>query len=71
MDVVFTPGAVLLPWANSSNVGAVLAMFLPGLEVGHAVADVLFGDVVLRDAKNCSPQTNKVGIASLAAHNRC
>ena len=45
VGVVFTPGAVLLPWSNNSNVSAAIAMFLPGLEGGHAVADVVFGDV--------------------------
>jgi len=41
--VALNPGAVLMPWAD--NASAVLTMFLPGLEVGHALADVLFGDV--------------------------
>ena len=41
--VAFHPGAALMPW--SKDVNAVLTMFLPGLEVGHALADILFGDV--------------------------
>jgi beta-glucosidase len=41
--VCINPGAVLTPW--SSEVQAVLAMFMPGQEEGHAMADVLFGDV--------------------------
>ena len=45
VGIVFAPGAVLLPWSNNSNVSAAIAMFLPGLEGGHAVADVVFGDV--------------------------
>eukprot|EP00049_Salpingoeca_infusionum_P023640 m.13209 g.13209 ORF g.13209 m.13209 type:complete len:698 (+) comp5915_c1_seq1:277-2370(+) len=38
-----TPGAVLLPW--SEDVSAILINFMPGQELGNAVADVLFGDV--------------------------
>lgn len=41
--VAFNPGAALMPWSKDVNV--VLTMFLPGLEVGHALADILFGDV--------------------------
>ena len=41
--IVTSPGAVLLPWADS--VGAILATFLPGQEAGNAAADVLFGDM--------------------------
>lgn len=41
--VMINPGAVLTPW--SSEVQAVLAMFMPGQEEGNALADVLFGDV--------------------------
>ena len=38
------PGAVLVsPWAD--NVSALLTMFMPGLEMGNAISDVLFGDV--------------------------
>jgi hypothetical protein len=41
--VCINPGAVLTDW--SSQVQAVLAMFMPGQEEGHALADVLFGVV--------------------------
>ena len=41
--VCINPSAVLTPW--SDEVGAVLAMFMPGQEEGNALADVLFGDV--------------------------
>ena len=37
------PGAVLTPWRQ--NVSAALVAFMPGQEYGHAVVDVLFGDV--------------------------
>ena len=37
------PGSVLLPWDEA--VAATLLMFVPGLECGHALADVLWGDV--------------------------
>jgi len=41
--VCFHPGAILMPWA--SKAAAVVNMFMPGLEVGHALADILWGDV--------------------------
>lgn len=41
--VMVAPGAALLPW--SKDVQAIIHMFMPGLEMGHALADVLFGDV--------------------------
>ena len=41
--VVVTPGAVVVPAADSF--AAALAMFMPGQEAGNALADVLFGDV--------------------------
>ena len=42
--VASTPGALLTnPWAGA--VGAALVNFMPGEQVGHAVAAVLFGDV--------------------------
>lgn len=50
--VVHCPGAVTMPW--KSQVRAILAAFLPGAEDGHAIADVLFGDV---DASGRLPLT--------------
>jgi len=41
--VAITPGAILTPWSNVVN--ASLVMFMPGQEIGNAIADVLFGDV--------------------------
>jgi len=41
--VCINPGAVLTDWSNV--VQAVVAMFMPGQEEGHAMADVLFGEV--------------------------
>ena len=42
--VVCTPGAVLLPWAHSKSVSAVLTVFMPGQQFGSAIAELLFGD---------------------------
>ena len=41
--VAVTPGALLTPW--SDDVKAAIVSFMPGQEYGHAVADILFGDV--------------------------
>lgn len=41
--VMVNPGAVLTPWADS--VAAALTMFMPGLEMGNAISDILYGDV--------------------------
>lgn len=41
--VLSTPGAVLMPW--SGEVAAILTNFMPGQQVGNALADVLFGKV--------------------------
>uniref|UniRef100_A0A7S1WDL8 Probable beta-glucosidase G n=1 Tax=Alexandrium catenella TaxID=2925 RepID=A0A7S1WDL8_ALECA len=41
--VASVPGAFLMPWVH--EVEAVLTNFMPGQQVGHAVADVLFGKV--------------------------
>mmetsp|Transcript_10556 Transcript_10556/g.19435 ORF Transcript_10556/g.19435 Transcript_10556/m.19435 type:complete len:802 (-) Transcript_10556:40-2445(-) len=41
--VASVPGPVLMPW--SPNVSAILTNFMPGQQVGHAIADVLFGKV--------------------------
>lgn len=37
------PGAVLMPW--SEQVAGIVLVGMPGLEFGHGLADVLFGDV--------------------------
>ena len=42
--VVCNPGAVLLPWAHSKSVSAVLTVFMPGQQFGPAIAELLFGD---------------------------
>jgi len=41
--VASVPGAILMPW--SPHVSAILTNFMPGQQVGNAVADVLFGAV--------------------------
>eukprot|EP00043_Microstomoeca_roanoka_P013291 m.130236 g.130236 ORF g.130236 m.130236 type:complete len:782 (+) comp15716_c2_seq1:3-2348(+) len=41
--VATVPGAILTPWRNDVN--AILVNFMPGQELGNAVADVLFGDI--------------------------
>mmetsp|Transcript_62410 Transcript_62410/g.185932 ORF Transcript_62410/g.185932 Transcript_62410/m.185932 type:complete len:718 (+) Transcript_62410:45-2198(+) len=41
--VASVPGAILMPWAD--RVPAILTNFMPGQQVGYAIADVLFGDV--------------------------
>jgi beta-glucosidase len=41
--VMANPGAVLTPW--SDDVAAALTMFMPGLEMGNALSDILYGDV--------------------------
>lgn len=41
--VVYNPSQTLLPWADQA--GAILIGWLPGQESGHALADVLFGDI--------------------------
>ena len=41
--VMVNPGAVLTPW--SDGVAAALTMFMPGLEMGNALSDILYADV--------------------------
>lgn len=41
--VLNTPGPVLMPWID--RVAAVLEMWYPGEQFGHALADLLFGDI--------------------------
>lgn len=41
--VATVPGAILTPWRN--DVESILVNFMPGQELGNAVASVLFGDV--------------------------
>ncbi len=41
--VASSPGAALMPWRH--DVSAIIANFYGGQQVGHAVMDVLFGDV--------------------------
>ena len=48
--VVRCPGAVLMPWLG--EVAAVLVSFLPGQEMGPALASVLFGDVGRRESND-------------------
>ena len=38
--VMVNPGAVLTPWAD--EVAAAVTMFMPGLEMGNAISDVLY-----------------------------
>lgn len=43
--LVFSGRPLVLDWADH-HVPAIMAVWFPGTEAGHAVADVLFGDVV-------------------------
>lgn len=42
--VAINPGAILAPWVHT--VAATLLMNVPGLEMGNALVDLLYGDVV-------------------------
>lgn len=42
--LVFSGRPLVLDWADQ-HVGAIMATWFPGTEAGHAIADVLFGDV--------------------------
>lgn len=41
--VMVNPGAVLTPWTG--DVAACMTMFMPGLEMGNSLSDILYGDV--------------------------
>jgi len=41
--VLSVPGAIVMPWSQA--VASIVTNFMPGQEVGSAIADVLFGDV--------------------------
>jgi len=41
--IATSPGHVLMPWA--ADVAAIAAVFMPGQEAGHAIADILFNVV--------------------------
>ncbi|KAI0018800.1 beta-glucosidase-related glycosidase [Xylariomycetidae sp. FL0641] len=43
--VTHSSGINTLPWTEHENVTAILAAHYPGQETGHAIADVLYGDV--------------------------
>ena len=41
--ILHNPGAVVMPWASSA--AGIIAAWFPGQEMGHVLADILFGDV--------------------------
>jgi beta-glucosidase len=43
--VTHSAGSTVLPWANNTNVTAILAAHLPGEQSGNAIVDVLYGVV--------------------------
>ena len=43
--VTHTGGVNIIPWADHPNVTAILAAHYPGQETGHAITDILYGDV--------------------------
>ncbi|RKK68804.1 putative beta-glucosidase G [Fusarium oxysporum] len=43
--VTHTGGPNNMPWADNLNVTAIIAGHLPGQEIGHSIADILWGDL--------------------------
>ena len=43
--VLNLPGMFNLEFLKEVNISSILQMYMPGIEAGHAVADVIFGDV--------------------------
>ncbi|EWZ31529.1 hypothetical protein FOZG_14663 [Fusarium oxysporum Fo47] len=43
--VTHTGGPNNTPWADNPNVTAIIAGHLPGQEIGHSIADILWGDL--------------------------
>ncbi|KNB13540.1 hypothetical protein FOXG_13018 [Fusarium oxysporum f. sp. lycopersici 4287] len=43
--VTHTGGPNNMPWADNPNVTAIIAGHLPGQEIGHSIADILWGDL--------------------------
>lgn len=42
--VVNAPGPLVMPWADNSNVKAILAAHYPGDQIGNSIVDVLWGN---------------------------
>lgn len=42
--VTHSGGVNTMPWANNTNIGAILAAHYPGQESGNSIADILWGD---------------------------
>jgi beta-glucosidase len=42
--IVNGPGVVAMPWADHTNVKAILTAHYPGQEIGNSIVDVLWGD---------------------------
>ncbi|CEI70409.1 putative beta-glucosidase G [Fusarium venenatum] len=43
--VTHTGGPNNMPWADNPNITEIIAGHLPGQEIGHSIADILWGDV--------------------------